>query len=526
MPRCPVCLQSYVDGVSVCPIDGARLDGPQGDSWIGKMLGGKLRILKQLGVGGMGEVYLAQHEFLGRPAAVKVVRRDLTADPAMAKRFLREAQICSRMENPHVVAISDFGLADDGRYYLVMEYLEGTRLDDVLRRDGPLAVGRAVHIAAQIACGLAAAHARQIVHRDLKPQNVQLVPTRGDPDFVKVLDFGLARIVGGERQTATGEVVGTPVYMAPEQFARSAVDHRADLYSLGVVLYELLTGRPPFTGSLAHVMLAHQAVEAEPPSRSRPEVPRALDEAVRRCLAKQPDHRFASATELEQALHAIEPPRIRRESGPVLAAPSPAPPPRLPPGEETQPSVSHRIHSVRPADVALLETLPAMPRSASTESMRTAEDTSADDLRIARHRRILELALARWSSSARPAAVAELLDGLRIAEARLEEVETQLALARAVVEERIEEASGSGTPADEWPGMEEARAAARAHEESVRAGRDRLRRLLDRLRDAVLSGVSESDTRLGTLVRDLRSVDDQLAVRGEATPRDERGGAR
>ena len=273
---------------------------------------GHYRITAELGAGGMGEVYLAEDARLGRRAAVKFLPVDVAAAAGPRRRFLAEARAASALSHPHVCVVYDVGETDDGRLFIAMEFVDGRPLDAVVR-DGPLEVPRAVEIAAQVADALDAAHARGVVHRDVKPANIRLT----DRGQVKVLDFGIAKRVprpktagggdgdGGNDTTAdlghtpTGEPVGTPAYMSPEQALGRAVDHRTDIFSAGVVLYELVTGRRPFTGS-GFAEIVDRIVHAQPPALGRLnyDVPAEFERITLKCLQKQPDRRYQSAREL------------------------------------------------------------------------------------------------------------------------------------------------------------------------------------------------------------------------------------
>jgi serine/threonine protein kinase len=256
----------------------------------------------------MGTVYRAQHEILGRPAAVKLLRPELAANVELVQRFFTEAKAASAIHHPGIIEVFDFGYTSDDRAYLIMEFLEGESLARRLHtRGGRLAEHEAAQITRGIASALTAAHAKGIIHRDLKPDNVFLVP---DPDMPsgerpKVLDFGIAKLASHltEHRTQTGALIGTPLYMAPEQArAAQAIDHRADLYSLGCILYQMLVGQPPFVAAGSGEIIAlHLFTEPEPPSRRVPVTPE-LDAIVMRLLDKEPRTRFQSAAEVSDAL--------------------------------------------------------------------------------------------------------------------------------------------------------------------------------------------------------------------------------
>src|SRR5437773_2096902 len=248
---CPVCATQYRDDVRFCPNDGQTLrsSGPTHDL-VGQVLADRYHIMKKLGEGGMGQVYLAEHVKMGRRSAIKVMNPSMVHDPEAVARFNREAANASRISDSHVCAIYDFGETEDGLIYLAMEFVEGEPLTELLAREGALPVARAADICIQVAAALQAAHDLGIVHRDLKPDNIMLTRGRDGTDGVKVVDFGLAKAVGGEgggqKVTRTGLVIGTPEFMSPEQLSGDKLDGRSDIYSLGLVLFNMLTGTLPF----------------------------------------------------------------------------------------------------------------------------------------------------------------------------------------------------------------------------------------------------------------------------------------
>ena len=287
----------------------------------GALIAERYRVEATLGEGGMGIVYLAEHVHIRKRVAIKVLLPRWTGTPEMVARFEREAVAAGAIAHPNVAAATDFGRLGDGSFFLVLEYLEGRTLRAELER-GPLTRVRALHIARGIALGVGAAHAKGIVHRDLKPENVMLVARDCDPDFVKVLDFGIARLDGGggpasgQALTSAGAILGTPGYMAPEQVLGQPIDARSDLYALGVVLFEMLTGGCPFRGGAVTVL--RQLVTAEipelPPTLSATLGPRTCA-VLWRLLAKLPENRFASTGELIAALDECS----REQEVPALA---------------------------------------------------------------------------------------------------------------------------------------------------------------------------------------------------------------
>jgi serine/threonine-protein kinase len=282
----------------------------EGDARIGTVLGGKYRIVRKLGEGGMGAVYAAVQEPLGRKVAVKVLLPVLARDATLVGRFQREAELAASLGHPNIVQVTDFGV-DDGSAFLVMDLLDGESLGGLLERDVTLAPSRVCFIAAQVLSALEAAHSRGVVHRDLKPDNIYLTSVSGVADLVKLLDFGIARLIegdGDQKMTATGQVLGTPAYMSPEQARGKPVDARSDLYALGVVMYEALSGHMPVNGSNYHeLMFAIVGETPTPLAQLVPGLDPALVAVVERAMAKDPNARFASAAEMRAALDALGP---------------------------------------------------------------------------------------------------------------------------------------------------------------------------------------------------------------------------
>jgi eukaryotic-like serine/threonine-protein kinase len=274
---------------------------------------GSYQLEELLGRGGMGEVWRASHRLLARPAAIKLIRQEvLGADAAAAeaatRRFKREAQVTASLRSPNTVELYDFGTADDGTLYYVMELLQGIDLDRMVREFGPLPPARAVFLLRQACASLAEAHSRRLIHRDVKPANLYVCHQGLEYDLLKVLDFGLVRLTGSLQadpaQSQTVGLVGTPSYMAPEMAAGGDIDGRADLYALGCVAYWLLTGQPVFDGgSVAEIVAAHLTRMPDPPSVGAPHpVSAELDAIVLRCLAKDRNDRFPDALSLRSAL--------------------------------------------------------------------------------------------------------------------------------------------------------------------------------------------------------------------------------
>ncbi|MDQ4095474.1 MAG: Stk1 family PASTA domain-containing Ser/Thr kinase, partial [Actinomycetota bacterium] len=263
--------------------------------------GGRYEVIGRAGSGGMAEVYRARDELLGREVAVKVLNERLSGDRTFVERFRREAQAAANLNHPNIVSLYDFG-ADGNTYYIVMEYIDGRPLADIIQAEGPLMPERAAEIGVDVARALERAHNANLIHRDVKPSNIML----NSSGQTKVTDFGIARAMGGDGEqtmTQTGMVIGTAAYLSPEQAQGTPVDQRSDVYALGCVLYEMLAGTPPFTGDTPlSVAYRHVRENPQPPSAVNPDVPRAFDAIVMKALAKNPDNRYQSAAELREDL--------------------------------------------------------------------------------------------------------------------------------------------------------------------------------------------------------------------------------
>jgi len=322
---CPTCEKNFEIG-DRCPSDGTRLvriTAPL-DPMLGRELDGRYMVLQKLGQGGMGAVYRGTQLGLGREVAIKVVSAHLVSEPDVVKRFLREAKLASRLTHPNAVAVLDFNQTDDGLFYLVMELVNGRTLDKVFEEERKLRPERIVRIGMQVCDALEGAHSMQIVHRDLKPSNIMILD-RGR-DLVKVLDFGLAKSVAPDQTTTTmtnaGALLGTPAFMPPELALGEPCDGRADLYSLGVVLYLLGSGKLPFVSDSAHELIAMHATEVAPPMVG---VPSALASVIDRMLRKDPAQRYQSAAENREALEsALDALRINTPAAgvPLIEGPS------------------------------------------------------------------------------------------------------------------------------------------------------------------------------------------------------------
>ncbi len=311
--RCPTCGARHPATFRVCPQDASLLeevaDGEL-DPLIGRVLMGSYEVLRAVGSGGMGRVYEAKHLRLeGKRFAIKVLLDEYARVPDLLQRFEREAQAAATLSHPNVVAVYDVNRTEDGIPFIVSEFLEGREFGDLLDEVGTLPAPRTVRIVRQVCSALAAAHARGIVHRDVKPENVFLVGDLEAP-LVKVIDFGISKVqeTGSAGLTRTGMVMGTPSYMAPEQARGARVDHRADVYGVGGILYRALTGRRPFEDEDAAGVLARVLTEEPPRPRSvNPSVPEALEVVIQRALSKDVEERYQSLQELEAELALLDP---------------------------------------------------------------------------------------------------------------------------------------------------------------------------------------------------------------------------
>lgn len=312
MASCPSCSNSAPDGSRFCPFCGGKLvelvRKPQ-DPLVGKIIDNKYVVLERIGTGAMGSIYRAEHRSLSKQIALKVLHRHLLTEESHVKRFHREAKAASRLNHPNAIAMLDFGQTEDGLSYIAMEFLPGRDLCRILFEEGRMSEDRTVRIAAQILDALDEAHAAGVIHRDLKPENIMVEPLRSNPDFVKVLDFGIAKIrdfAGGENssfKTATGMVFGTPEYMSPEQIRGEELDGRSDLYSLGILMYQMLTGELPFSGdSVLEVATAHLTQPPVPLAEKVPGIAPGIAAVVARLMSKKRDDRFPNAAEARQTL--------------------------------------------------------------------------------------------------------------------------------------------------------------------------------------------------------------------------------
>jgi serine/threonine-protein kinase len=316
---CLNCRRELTPAALFCPACGTpRVREGVADELVGKVLGERFLVQERLGQGKSGTIYRAEHVTLRRKVAIKVLHHELSRDDLAIERFRREATSVAEIDNEHIVEIHDLGRTPDGRLYLAMELLAGETLDAALERDGQMAIERATDVVIQVGEALVEAHSVGFVHRDLRPRNIYLAVRRGKANFIKLLDFGLSKLVeggGGAASTSLGMTFGDPRYMSPEQAKGDAIDRRADIYSLGCIAFEMLTGQPPFFGGKVFDVLTRHVSETPPLLRSRrPDAPEWLEVALARALAKGPDDRYVTAQRLVEAL------RVGLATGKVLAA--------------------------------------------------------------------------------------------------------------------------------------------------------------------------------------------------------------
>jgi serine/threonine-protein kinase len=323
MKVCPACGKEYSDTSKLCPLDASVLQLGE-DPLIGSTLADKYQIDELIKHGGMGAVYRGKHVLMDKRVAIKVLRPSLAVDDTVVARFSREAKAASRISHPHAVIVTDFGEDENGVVFLVMEYLDGRTLKDVIKAEGQLAIERVVEIVRQISGALDAAHEQGVVHRDLKSDNIMLSQTNGG-EWAKVLDFGIAKIQQpegvGDDVTAANLVIGTPQYMSPEQCSQSGpLDARSDVYSLGIIVYEMLAGRVPFTGESPTIIMMKQVQDDPPPIlEARPDLPNSFVDVISKALAKKREERFQTAGELSAAVTAAA--SECRQADELVAAP-------------------------------------------------------------------------------------------------------------------------------------------------------------------------------------------------------------
>lgn len=309
MKECVSCSRKFPDHMVFCPFDGDMLDGEVEDPLLGRVIDGKYRLEEKLGEGGMGTVYRAKHVLINNDLAVKILHSSLVADRHAVARFQREATAAARIKHPNAVGVTDFGRTDDEIVYIVMELFVGKSLRDIIEEEGPLPIERSITIARQVCLALDAAHRNGIIHRDIKPDNIVIEKNSGQGELVKVLDFGIAKLKDGPaneqggRLTRQGVIIGSPHYLSPEQCQNSELDTRSDLYSLGIVLYEMFTADVPFKAPTPiAVAMMHTTEKPVHVKEKRPDLPDQIAQLVMRCLEKTPETRPQTAIELAQEL--------------------------------------------------------------------------------------------------------------------------------------------------------------------------------------------------------------------------------
>lgn len=305
---CPDCARQFVEGFLCCPFDGTMLEHNSEDELAGKIFADRYEILSRLGSGGMSIVYKARHTLLGRLVAVKLLDPLLTSDLHNAKRFREEALASSSLSHPNLINIFDFGLTPKGEPYLIMDLLNGKSLSEIIESKGRISSEDLVTIFTQVCDGLSHAHAKGVIHRDLKPSNIMLVTDEAGSGNVKIIDFGIAKVLKGstsrgQQLTQKGEILGSPTYMSPEQCLGQPLDERSDIYSVGCAMYEAITGQVPLIGEMSlDTMRMHVEVDPEPPSSKVPGIPKHIDDLVLKSLKKDPQARQQSMQELKEEL--------------------------------------------------------------------------------------------------------------------------------------------------------------------------------------------------------------------------------
>jgi serine/threonine-protein kinase len=336
MLHCPTCGQDFADEVRVCPEDGSLLQADATvnmnvpvDPLIGRTLDEKYRLDERLGTGGMGTVYRATHLLIDRPVAIKLLNPRYVEDEAAQVRFRREARAAGRIQHTNAVTVTDFGRTTDGFVYIVMELLEGRTLRDVLAHDAPLDTARSVSMMLQTAAAVGAAHEAGVIHRDLKPANIFVVQRKDAPPYIKVLDFGIAKLAADALDdddtntlTQVGAMIGTPRYMSPEQCDGAKLTPASDVYSLGIILYEMLAGTTPFNGtSPIAIAIKHSQTPPRSPREFVATIPPALEEVVLHALEKRPEDRPTDANAFRSELYEVAE-RLGLEHAASISAPT------------------------------------------------------------------------------------------------------------------------------------------------------------------------------------------------------------
>jgi serine/threonine-protein kinase len=437
MKKCQTCGKLYIGTERFCSIDGTKLAETElsepRDPMLGLVVNNRYRIVEQLGEGGMSIVYRATQDALARDVAIKFLKTELAKRVGSVERFIVEARASSKVDHPNIVSVFDFGRDPDGRYYMVMEYVEGVQLIKHIRETGAFDQLRVINILQQLLSAVGAAHAAGVVHRDLKPENVICMNGPGAGERVKVLDFGLAKFLGNElkggRLTRQGVILGTPFYMSPEQARGEPVDSRSDLYSLGVMSYEMLTGSVPFLGTSAAVILDHHIQTSPmPPSILRPDlaIHPDLELLVLTLLSKLPGLRYQTAEATLQAVAAvqkrlreapIEPEEVLKRTRPMFE-------------RQTPYTVDNGATRLRRSSGRL------GPRSLTPTTIWEAPGLLDDSSRLARlwDERIRAVADRLWGDGAWPSWVTEASDSIRSLEETIRAHEVAIATLRGEIE--------------------------------------------------------------------------------------------
>ncbi|MBL8148384.1 MAG: serine/threonine protein kinase [Blastocatellia bacterium] len=326
MKRCPVCSNLYDSSSLFCTLDAARLEEFDDEattevkrpflqtfdtgSYLGKLFNNKYKIDSLLGRGGMGAVYKAVDTILDRAVAIKLLHSELAAEENFSSRFLREARAAARIEHPHAVTVHDFGTLPDGEAFIVMEFIQGQSLRQLIKKESRLRIKHALELFRQVCTAVAAAHKEGVIHRDLKPENIMLKSTSAGAEVVKVVDFGLAKLKESSGKSLTnltnkGEIIGTPYYMSPEQCSGIEIDECTDIYSLGIILYEMVVGQPPFQGSTVAVIGMHLYKPVQSLCQDDPAFPQLLDKLLLAMLAKEKKDRIQTVETILQQIELI-----------------------------------------------------------------------------------------------------------------------------------------------------------------------------------------------------------------------------
>jgi eukaryotic-like serine/threonine-protein kinase len=329
---CPVCKREFPPTQPVCPYDKSMLMYVQKDELLGTILNDRYRVLSEVGRGGMSIVYKGLHEMMDRTVAIKMLQSQHVTDQLSIKRFQQEAQAASHLQHPNVITVYDCGVVATGQPYIVMDFLEGQSLTDIIKAENHISYQRCVPIFVAACDALEHAHQKGVIHRDLKSSNIMLVEVEGRRDFVKVVDFGIAKLTNAsgkasQNLTQTGEIFGSPIYMSPEQCLGLNLDSRSDIYSMGAVLYEALTGLPPLMGDTIYAtMKMHVSQMPEPFNRVRPDlqIPENIERATFKALAKKPEQRFQTMQEMRDALEACMTNQFETGSIPSLISAPPS----------------------------------------------------------------------------------------------------------------------------------------------------------------------------------------------------------